>query len=153
MTSKLEITPVTLREARAWVNRHHRHHRAPQGGLFAIGTAIGDPMGKMVGVAIVGKPVARALDNDFTVEVRRLAVLEGFPNACSMLYAACWRAARAMGYRKAITYVLDTEPGTSVAAAGWKVVAQTKPEGWDRPGRPRVDLYPEQAKLRFEVAV
>tara|TARA_R110000824_G_scaffold321749_1_gene508560 strand:+ start:756 stop:1190 length:435 start_codon:yes stop_codon:yes gene_type:complete len=142
------ISPVTLKEARAWVNKHHRHHRSPQGGLFAIGLAESD---EIIGVAIIGRPVARMLDNGYTAEVTRLAVLDNKPNACSMLYAAAWRAARAMGYRKMLTYILDTEPGTSVRAAGWKEVAKVKGQNWDRPSRPRVDLNPKQAKLRFEV--
>ena len=144
----LEITPITLREARLWVDRVHRHHRAPVFGLFAIGLSVGD---EIRGVAIVGRPVARSLDDGFTADVARVAVLEDTPNACSKLYAACWRAARAMGYRKLITYVLDTEPGTSVLAAGWKCVAKTKAQSWDRPSRPRVDLYPLQGKMRFEI--
>ena len=41
------------------------------------------------------------------------------PNACSILYAAAYRAARAMGYNKVVTYILDTENGTSLKAAGY----------------------------------
>lgn len=145
----MQVVPITLKEARIWVDRTHRHHKAPVGGLFAIGLAVGD---EVRGVAIVGRPVARALDNSWTAEVLRVAVLEDTPNACSKLYAACWRAARAMGYRKLVTYVLDSEPGTSVLAAGWKCVAKTKGRSWDAPSRPRVDLYPLQDKLRFEIA-
>ena len=145
----MDIVPITLKEARVWVDRNHRHHRAPVGGLFAIGLSVCD---EIRGVAIVGRPVARALDNSWTAEVLRLAVIEDTPNACSKLYAACWRAARAMGYRKMITYVLDTEPGTSIVAAGWKCVAEVSGRSWDAPSRPRVDLYPLQNKLRFEIA-
>ena len=144
---KLAITPVTLGEARAFVDQWHRHHRAPQGGLFAIGASVGDDV---VGIAIVGRPVARGLDDGWTVEVTRVAVREGYPNACSMLYGACWRAARAMGYRKAITYTLDTESGTGVTAAGWKCVAKVRGRSWTTPSRPRVDKHPLQGKLRWE---
>lgn len=146
----MEIVPVTLKEARLWVDQHHRHHRAPVGGLFAIGLSVAN---EMRGIAIVGRPVARALDNSWTAEVLRVAVLDGTPNACSKLYGACWRAARAMGYRKLVTYILDTEPGTSLRAAGWKLIAQTKGRSWNAPSRPRVDLYPLQDKMRFEVTV
>lgn len=71
-------------------------------------------------------------------------------NACSLLYAAAWRAARALGYRRLVTYILASEPGTSLRAAGWRCVAQTSGGTWDRPSRPRVDLHPLQAKLRWE---
>ena len=102
----MNITPVTLTEAFIFVNKVHRHHPAPQGGLFAIAVSEGE---EVVGVAIVGRPVARHSDDSWTVEITRVAVMEGYPNACSMLYGACWRAARAMGYKKAITYTLVTE--------------------------------------------
>ena len=95
----LALMPLTLREARAYVDQHHRHHRAPQGGLFAIGATNGN---EVVGVAIVGKPVARMLNDGWTVEVTRLCT-DGTRNACSLLYGACWRAARALGYRRLVT--------------------------------------------------
>lgn len=142
----MTVIPMTLREARAYVDRVHRHHRAPQGGLFAIGAADGDAI---VGVVIVGKPVARMNDADFTAEVTRLAT-DGSRNACSLLYAAAWRACRAMGYRRLITYTLATEPGTSLRAAGWRVVGEVKGRSWDTPSRPRVDKHPTQDKLRWE---
>ena len=148
--SRLEIVPITLTDARVWVDRVHRHHRAPQGGLVAIAVA---REGEIVGVAIVGRPVSRHVDDGWTVEVTRMAVLDGQPNVCSKLYAACWRAARAMGYRRAITYTLTTEPGTSVRAAGWKCIGQTAGGSWSRSERPRVDRHPLQAKLRWEVGV
>ncbi len=143
----IALCPVTLSEARDYVERHHRHHRAPVGGLFAIGL---ESKGEIIGVAIVGRPVARGLQNGYTAEVTRLCT-DGTHNACSMLYAACWRACRAMGYRKLVTYILDTEPGTSLTAAGWRCVAKTKGGSWDCPSRPRVDKHPTQRKLRWEV--
>lgn len=111
----LSVVPMTLREARAYVDEHHRHHRAPQGGLFAIGAAEDDAI---VGVVIVGMPVARMLADGFTCEVTRLAS-DGSRNVCSMLYRAAWRAARAMGYRRLVTYTLPEEGGTSLRAAGF----------------------------------
>lgn len=144
----MNVCPVTLKEARAFVNAHHRHHRAPQGGLFAIGAELGEAL---VAVAIVGRPLARMLADDYTAEVTRLCTL-GHRNACSMLYAACWRAARAMGYRRLITYTLKSEPGTSLDAAGWRCVGEVRAESWSRPSRPRVDTAPKQEKLRWEVA-
>lgn len=144
----LALVPVTLREARAFVTEHHRHHRAPQGGLFAVGVADGE---RIVGVAIVGNPVARALDDGWTCEVTRLCTT-GERNACSILYAAAWRAARALGWRRLITYTLAEEGGASLRAAGWRCVGETSGGSWSRPSRPRVDMHPTQAKLRWEAA-
>lgn len=145
----LELQPITLRVARAFVRRHHRHHRPPQGGLFAIAVRSGD---EVVGVAIVGRPVARARQDGWTAEVTRLCVLDNNPNACSKLYAAAWRAARAMGYRRIGTYTLVTEPGSSLRAAGWKLIGQTSGGRWSRPSRPREDNHPTIQKNLWEAA-
>lgn len=103
-----------------------------------------------MGVAVVGRPVARMLQDGFTAEVTRLCT-DGTRNACSMLYSACWRAAKALGYRKMITYILNTEPGTSLKAAGWKVIGERGGGSWSVPSRPRVDNHPLQRKLLFEI--
>ena len=150
MSDRLAIVPITLRDARTWVDRVHRHHRAPQGGLFAIAVA---KDAAIVGVAIVGRPVSRNLDDGWTVEVTRVAVVEGIRNTCSKLYAASWRTARGMGYRKAITYMLQEETGISVKAAGWKCIGKTEGGSWSRDERPRIDRHPVQAKLRWEIAL
>jgi len=143
----LRLTPITLREARAFVGQHHRHHRPPQGGLFAVAVELG---GAVVGVAIVGNPVARMADDGYTAEVTRLCTI-GAANACSKLYAAAWRAARALGYLKLITYTLPEEGGVSLRAAGWKCLGEAGGGSWDRKSRPRVDTAPTQVKLRWEV--
>lgn len=143
----LLLQPITLREARAFVDSYHRHHKAPQGGKFAIGLNDGE---NVIGVVIVGRPVARALDDGWTAEVTRLCVLDGHKNACSKLYAAAWRATRAMGYRRIGTYILQTEPGTSLKAAGWKCLGKAGGDTWNSKGRPRVDKHPLQMKLRWE---
>ena len=145
MTQALALLPVTLKEARVWVDQHHRHHRAPQGGLFAIG--VSEYPFTLVGVAIVGRPVSRHLDDTWTVEVTRVAVLEGHPNACSKLYGACWRAAKAMGYLRAITYTLASEKGTSARAAGWREIGAAGGGSWNRKARPRVDTHPTEQKV------
>lgn len=106
----------------------------------------------MRGVVMVGRPVARGLDDGLCLEVTRLAT-DGCPNACSALYAASWRACRALGYRRLITYILDIEPGTSLAAAGWKCVGEVRGRSWSCVSRPRVDKSPLQGKLRFEVCL
>lgn len=111
----LELCPMTLKEANAYVEQHHRHHGPVVGHKFSIGLSDGE---KIVGVAIVGRPVARHLDDGWTLEVNRLCT-DGTRNACSMLYSAVWRAARAMGYKRLVTYILDTENGGQ--PAGYRV--------------------------------
>lgn len=144
--SKLEIVPCFLSEAREYVRQMHRHHQAPVGGLFACAVADGE---RVVGVAIVGRPVARMLQDGFTAEVTRLAT-DGTKNACSMLYAACWRAARALGYRTLVTYILASESGTTLKASGWKLIGEAGGGSWSCESRPRVDKHPLQEKLRWE---
>lgn len=144
----IRLVPITLREARAFVTLNHRHHQAPQGGLFAIAAATEDPV-VLAGVVIIGRPVSRMLADDFTAEVTRLCT-DGTRNACSLLYAAAWRAARAMGYRRLVTYTLPSEGGASLRAAGWRLVGSAGGGNWSRKSRPRVDLHPTQEKLRWE---
>jgi hypothetical protein len=130
----LHIVPVTFADACAFVADWHRHHQPPAGHKFSLGVA-SDQM--LVGVAIVGRPVARHYDNGSTLEVTRSAT-DGTPHVNSMLYGACWRAAKALGYLRLITYTQDGEPGTSLKAAGWQVIAQRPARpGWDTPSRPR----------------
>lgn len=142
------IVPTTLREANAFVARHHRHHKPVRGAKFAVAVSDG---GGVRGIAIVGRPVARMSDDGLTLEVNRCCT-DGARNACSMLYAAAWRAARAMGYKRLITYTLPEEGGVSLRASGFKLIGQAGGGSWSRPSRPRVDLAPLQAKLRWEMA-
>lgn len=144
----LELVPVNRDDANAFVRRHHRHHPPVRGCICCVAVALGD---RIVGVAIVGRPKARRAQDGWTAEVTRVAT-DGTPHACSKLYAAAWRACRALGYRKLITYTLPSEGGASLRAAGFKLVAQTKGGSWDRRTRPRVDQHPTQAKLRWEAA-
>jgi hypothetical protein len=137
---------MTLRAAREYVTANHRHHRAPQGGLFAVGAELD---GRLIGCAIVGKPIARMLNDGATAEITRCCT-DGTRNACSFLYRVCVRVANAMGYRRVLTYTLSDESGASLRGAGFKVTRQTKPEGWSRPSRPRTDEHPTQMKLRWE---
>jgi len=137
----LRLTPVSLAEAKAFVERHHRHHAPSVGHKFSIGVA--DDEG-VHGVAMVGRPVARGYDDGLTLEVTRVAT-DGARNACSMLYGAAWRAAKALGYRRLITYTLAEEPGTSLRGAGWRVIHEVRGRGWSCESRPRVDLHPLQS--------
>lgn len=145
---RLTIVPCALSESNEFIRRYHRHHQPAVGHKFSI--AVADEAGNIRGVVVVGRPVSRVLDDGWTLEVNRVAT-DGCKNACSALYAAAWRATRAMGYRRLITYILNTEPGTSLRAVGWKVVAETKGGRWSCPSRPRVDMHPLQGKLRWEI--
>ena len=153
---KLELSPINLDEANAFVELHHRHRGPVVGAKFCIAAAQtivsnGVVLSKICGVVIVGRPVARALDDSRTLEVNRLCT-DGTRNACSFLYGAAWRAARAIGYSKLITYTLASEAGASLRAAGWRVVGEVKGRSWSCPSRPRVDTAPLQDKLRWEAA-
>ena len=143
----LEVIPVDFEEANAFVEQYHRHHKPVRAGYkFCIGVSDGS----VVGVAIVGLPLARARNDGFTLEVRRTCT-DGTKNVNSMLYGAAWRAAKALGYRKLITYTLPTESGASLKGAGWTIIGQTEDaRGWNRPKRPRVDLHPLVRKLIWE---
>lgn len=142
----LSLCPITLREAHAFVDQHHRTHDPAQGARFAVAV---EAAGEIVGVAVVGRPVAWRLQDGYTAEVVRCCTV-GHRNAPSMLYAAAWRAARALGFRRLVTYTLPSEGGASLRGAGWRVVGQTKGGSWDRRQRPRVDTHPRQGKLRWE---
>ena len=144
----LTLQPITFAEACRFVELHHRHHKPPIGHRFSIGVNDGE---KVVGVVIVGRPVARRLDTGWVAEVTRCCT-DGTHNAASMLYAAAWRAARAMGYQRLITYTLKEEPGTSLDAAGWKVIGTTPGRSWSVPSRPRVDTHPLGQKTLWEIA-
>lgn len=131
----LRLVPVTFAEACQFVSDWHRHHAPPPGHKFSVGVAArGDVL---VGVAMVGRPVARNLDNGQTLEVNRTCT-DGTPNANSMLYGAAARATFALGYRRLITYTQEGETGSSLRAVGWKVVAERPARGsWNTASRPR----------------
>jgi hypothetical protein len=137
----LQVVHVELKDANEFVALLHRHHKPCTGHRFSIG--VQDPVtGKLHGVAIVGRPVARMIDQRNTVEVNRLCT-DGTPNACSMLYAAAAAAAKALGYRRIITYILDSEPGTSLKAVGWNDEGLAGGGEWGNEKRPRVTERPE----------
>jgi len=152
----LEIRPCKLRDANNYVAQHHRHNQPTNGHKFSVACYDGE---RLCGVAIAGQPVARLMDDGYTIEIRRVCT-DGTRNACSILYAACVRAAKALGYHKVITYTLQTEPGTSVKAAGFQLACENCGGGWDRPSRPReneqitmfgiVKKYSEGPKNRWE---
>jgi hypothetical protein len=152
----LILFPTTLREANEFVENHHRHsgRTARDGGKWAC--ACGTEDRGLVGVAIVGNPVSASLMDGWTAEVLRVCTLpEAQKNACSMLYGAAWRAWRAMGGRRLVTYTLATESGASLRGAGWRVVAEVKPGSWNRPNIDKLrrwqPIYGQQ-KLRWEIS-
>lgn len=133
--TRLHIVPVTFQAACGFVELWHRHHPPAQGHKYSLGVAT--PDGVLRGVATVGRPVARWYDNGLTLEATRVTT-DGTPNANSCLYAAAWRAAKALGYARLVTYIQRGESGASLRAAGWRVVAERPAHsGWDRPSRPR----------------
>lgn len=145
----LELQPITFAEACEYIKRYHRHHQPPQGWKFGIAVNDGD---EIVGVIMVGRPVARMLDNGWTAEVTRCCT-NGHKNAASMLYGAAWRAARAMGYKRLITYTLAEELGISLKAAGYREVGKVKGGTWNRKGRPRIDKHPTGQKTLWEIGL
>lgn len=142
----MKAIPITLKQANDYVSSHHRHHRPVAGHKFSVGCEIN---GKLAGIVIAGRPVRRHMDDGFTLEVTRLCS-DGSKNVCSFLYATAARIAKAMGYKRIITYTLDSEPGTSPRAAGWLCAGRAGGLQWTGKRRPREQLYPAQMKLRYE---
>ncbi|MFH8405499.1 XF1762 family protein [Streptomyces sp. NPDC018019] len=124
--SRLHCLPISFRQACTWIAEHHRHNKPPRGHKFSIAAA--DEEGTVHGVAMVGRPVARAYDNGRTLEVNRTCT-DGASNVNSFLYAASWRIAREMGYLRVVTYTQGDEPGTSLVAAGWRVIGKRPARG------------------------
>lgn len=150
---RLELRPVILRDARRFVGEHHRHNLPPSGWKFGVGVYGGD---QLRGVGIAGQPLARMLNDGYTLELLRVCS-DGARNACSMIYGALVRAGKALGYRRFVTYTLASEPGSSLRAAGFTIDAEVKSgPTWRRNGRPRddVDLFgnerrPVEDKIRW----
>jgi hypothetical protein len=142
---RLKIVPISLKEANDFVVRFHRHHKTTQGHKFSIAVADSE----ICGVAIIGRPVSRMLDDGWTLEVTRLCT-DGTPNACSVLYSGARRVAYALGYHRLITYILASETGTSLKASNWRLIGQRGGGSWSRTDRPRIDKHPMQAKLLCE---
>ena len=143
----IELCPVSFKDACEFIRQYHRHHKPPCRWKFGVGAQLDN---KLVGVVMIGRPVARHLDDGWTLEVTRLCT-DGTPHVASKLYSAAWRAARAIGYRRIITYTLENEAGTSLIAAGWKELYKTKGGTWNTPARPREQKSPTCPKTLWEV--
>ena len=134
--SRIVIAPCPNDAAKAYVDEFHRHHGSSVQAKFCLAAL--DESGLVRGVVMVGRPVARLLDDGWTLEVNRLAS-DGCENACSALYGASRRVAKEMGYRKLITYIREDEPGTSLKASGWVFEEAIRARSWNMPGRARTD--------------
>lgn len=141
--------PIELKEAQAYINQYHRHHQAAHRDKFRIAASDGD---SIIGVIQVGRPVSRILDDGHTLEVLRLCT-NGEKNVCSLLYSRAARIAKEMGYSKIITYILESELGTSLKASGWVLEAENVGgSDWNTPSRPRevvasqMSLFEEKTK-------
>lgn len=133
---RLAVVPCSNEKAKAYVEHLHRHHGSSVQARFSL--AVVDETGLVRGVAMVGRPVARVLDDGWTLEVNRVAT-DGCENACSALYGASRRVAKELGYAKLITYIREDEPGVSLRAAGWDFEEPIRARSWNMPGRPRTD--------------
>lgn len=142
----LELKPITLKTANEFVHQYHRHHKPTVGHKFSIGVSDGE---KIVGVSICGRPVSRHLDDGWTLEVNRLCT-DGTRNACSILYAASARAAKAMGYKRIVTYILESENGASLMASGFRCEGIAGGKEWTGARKPAdCNLYPHEMKQRW----
>jgi len=141
------VRPISLRQARQFVQEHHRHHDMPQGGLWALALMRND---QLVGVAIAGRPVSRVLQRKGYCEIVRVCVLPNVPNGCSMLYGRCRRVSQAMGYAKTVTYTLPSEGGASLRASNFRDTGETSGGSWSRASRQRIDSHPLDRKTRWE---
>ena len=152
----LTIRPIKLRDANTYVAQHHRHNQPTNGHKWSLACYDDD---RLCGVAIAGQPVSRKLDDGLTIEIRRVCT-DGTYNACSILYGACARVARDMGYKRVVTYTLISENGASLRASGFENCGEAGGVSWDMPSRPReveqitmfgtVLKYPMEKKIRWE---
>ena len=149
----IKAVPLSLKQASAFVDELHRHHNHAVGDKFRVGAEIN---GQLVGVVQVGRPVSRYLDDGQTLEVLRLCST-GEKDVCSFLYSRAARIAKELGYKKIITYILESEPGTSLLASGWHCEEKQAGGGnWSSPSRPReleeaqMSFYPMKQKYPTE---
>lgn len=145
----MRISPCELRDANTFIESLHRHHKRIQGHRFSLALWDGS---KKIGVAVVGRPVARLTDQSKVLEVTRLCT-DGSKNACSALYSAAARVGKEMGYERIQTFILESEPGTSLIATGWRRSLISRGGGWDRPSRSRTNKAPLNKKIKYERAL
>jgi hypothetical protein len=145
----MELRPISFKDACTFTNKFHRHLKSPIGHKFSISLFHENIL---IGVIMVGRPISRILDDGYTLECNRLTTT-GTRNACSKLYSAAISAAKFLGYRKIITYILTTESGSSLRAAGFRQKNTTTHLSWDCPSRERKSILPNILKIRFEYII
>ena len=141
----MRIAPITFKSASDYINQYHRHHKATIGCKFCI--SVVDDSGQLHGVAVCGRPVSRHLDDGTTLEINRVCT-DGARNACSMLYSACCRIAKEMGYKKVITYILESENGASLKASNFICEGEAGGTHWTG-SRNRGQSIPAEMKTRW----
>ena len=142
----LELRPIDYSNAATFVSVHHRHNKPPVGHKFSIGCFNSE--GMLVGVCMVGRPVGRYLDDGLTLEVNRCCT-DGTRNACSMLYGAAQRAAKALGYKRLITYTLESENGSSLKASNWICDGPAGGTHWTGQRYEQTELVLGEMKVRW----
>lgn len=140
----MEIKPITFKDACAFIAQYHRHHKPTVGHKFSLGLYNDS---NLVGVAVCGRPVSRHYDDGLTCEINRLCT-DGTYNACSMLYGACCRVAKEMGYHKIITYILESESGTSLKASNFVCEGEAGGTHWTGARNKGQDI-PAEKKTRW----
>lgn len=143
--SRLELRPCSFQMARDFVAENHRHNKPPAGHKFSLACFDGD---KLCGVAMVGRPVGRYLDDEVTLEVNPLCT-DGTRNACSFLYGAACRAAKALGYKRIITYTRESEPGTSLLASNWICDGPAGGTHWTGQRYEQTEIVLDEMKVRW----
>lgn len=138
---KLEIKPITFKTASSYIEQYHRHNSKTVGCKFVVGCFEGE---RMCGVAVCGRPISRFYDDGLTIEINRVCT-DGTPNACSMLYGASCRIAKAMGYKKAITYTLITENGASLKASNFICEGEAGGVEWTGERNPKNKQYQQMS--------
>lgn len=142
----MKIIPLTLKQANDYIQKYHRHHKPTVGHRYSLGAS---QNGELIGVAVVGRPVARMCNAYTTAEVTRLCT-NGGKNVCSFLYSACARVAKEMGFERIQTYILESEPGTSLIATGWNKEVESKGGQWKHTdGKTRRTDQPTEPKTRW----
>lgn len=144
---RMRLEPISLKDANAFVSKHHRHHPPVIGHKFSLACWVD---ACLVGVVIVGRPVSRMRQDGRTLEVTRLCT-DGRSNACSFLYGAAARATFALGFRRLGTYTLPDEGGASLRASGWKLIGERGGGNWNTPSRPRADTKLDCQKHLWEI--
>jgi len=124
----LTIQPITLKKANQIIKEFHRHNDVVVGCRYCLAALHED---EIVGVAVVGRPLSRRLDDELTAEITRVCVKDNAPkNTNSFLYGRCWRVWQQMGGKRMITYTLQEESGSSLKAVNWKIIGETG--GWEQ---------------------